>query len=289
MNVQKRRNVIEVDVNIFADVISGKVGGGYRASVVPIKKIMDHGAPERDCNNGEVRSGIITVHLDCNNMIWRIVDRSVDCLEGVFGPENSVNGQVRRLGVEIIVADTDATMSPNGSVSVTAMILWPSTSPLTRALHAPPVIVGALTVAVVLVEIVRSSPGNNVPVMVWLEFLVGVSMLMFRKFWSPVTTCCALFFAAAFPTASTDKGYALIPLSVEPSIPLAEKFATVKALVAGRLAPAATSNPIVRNSPTGNPPTLTTTICTWAGVPLDAGVYLATTRLLLPAAAAPRS
>src|SRR5512147_1251480 len=129
------------------------------------------------------------------------------------------------------------------------MILGPSTSPFTCALQVPPVIVGALTVAVVFVEITRRSPGNNVPVMVWLEFLVGVSMLMLRKFWSPVITDCALFFAAAFPAAPTDRGAAMIPLRAELSGPFAEKFVMTNAPTAGRLVPSARLNLTVANSP----------------------------------------
>src|SRR6185369_16752292 len=173
------------------------------------------------------------------------------------------------------------------SVSVTVMMLAPSTSPLTRALQVPPVITGAVSVAAVLVVIVRVSAALvNVPVMVWLEILVGVATLMFRKIGTtvtgpPVTINCACL----FPAASTDKGAAVIPLRGELSSPFAEKFATVNAFKAGKLAPAATLNLTVTNSPGCSPAAFATTICSLAGAPAAAGTYLAATRLLLPPAA----
>src|SRR6185369_6429677 len=179
----------------------------------------------------------------------------------------------------IIVAETDATAAPPPSFSVTVMMLAPSTSPLTRALQAPPVITGALTVAAVLVEIVRVSPTLvNAPLMVWLEILVGVATLMFRKIGTTVTgTPVTINCACLFPVASTDKGAAVIPLRGELSSPFAEKFATVNAFKAGKLAPAATLNLTVTNSPGCSPAAFATTICNMAGAPAAAGTYLAAT------------
>src|SRR6185369_10785941 len=98
---QVRREIIVIDVNIFAGMISGQVGCCHRAYVVAVGVILDHGAPVGDSNGDQLYSGRRTIYIHVNYMVRRVIDSSTNHLEVAFCSVNCcINLQIRLHGIE---------------------------------------------------------------------------------------------------------------------------------------------------------------------------------------------